>query len=98
MRIKPIADHILIEAAESENKTKSGIVLPDSVEGKKLIKGTVIAVGPGRVNDKGERTPVSVKAGDTVLFRKPYSAEELEDNGKKYMIVEESDIIGTIEQ
>ena len=76
--------------------TKSGIVLPDTAEKEKPIKGKVIAVGPGKLNEKGERMPMSVKVGDTVLFKK-YGPDEIELEGKKYLVGDEDDILAIIE-
>lgn len=76
--------------------TKSGIVLPDTAEKEKPIKGRVLSVGPGKVNEQGVRTPLSVKVGDTVLFKK-YGPDEIEIDGKKYLVGDEEDILAIIE-
>lgn len=76
--------------------TKSGIVLPDTAEKEKPIQGKVVAVGPGKFNEKGERLPMSVKVGDIVLFKK-YGPDEIEIDGKKYLVGEETDILAIIE-
>jgi len=96
MNIKPLGDKLLIEALEEEKTTKSGIVLPDTAEKGKPIQGKVIAVGPGKLNDKGERIPMSVKVGDTVLFKK-YGPDEMEIDGKKYLVGDENDILAILE-
>lgn len=96
MKFKPLSDHIFLEALEEEKKTKGGIVLPDTAEKEKPIKGKAIAVGPGRLNEKGERMPMSVKKGDVVLFKK-YGPDEVEIGGKKYLVAEESDILAILE-
>ena len=96
MKFKPLSDHIFLEPLDEEKKTKGGIVLPDSAEKEKPIKGKVIAVGPGRLNEKGERMPMSVKKGDIVLFKK-YGPDEVEIGGKKYLVAEESDILAILE-
>ncbi len=98
MKLTPLSNRVLIEAEVEEAKaTKSGIVLPDSAEKKKQSRGTVIAVGPGRMNDKGERMLVAVNVGDKVLFKEPWSEEgKLEQNGKKFFLVDEDDILATI--
>lgn len=93
---KPLSDHLFIEPIEETKTTKSGIVLPDTAEKEKPIKGRVIAVGSGKLNDKGERTPMSVKVGDVVLFKK-YGPDELEIEGKKYLVGDENDILAVIE-
>lgn len=98
MKLKPLFNRVLIEAVSDEAKaTKSGIVLPDSAEKKKKSKGIVVAVGDGRLSEKGELQPMSVKIGDKVLFKEPWSDEsKIEDNGKKLFLVEEEDILATI--
>lgn len=97
MRLKPLSNNIILEAAEEEKTTKSGIVLPETAEKEKPTKAKVIAVGDGRLNEKGERIPVSVKVGDTVLFKK-YGPDEVELEGKKYLIAEEADILAVVEE
>ncbi len=76
--------------------TKSGIVLPESSEKERPVKGKVLAVGPGKTNEKGERIPMSVKVGDLVLFKK-YGPDEVELEGKKYLVADEDDILAVIE-
>lgn len=93
---KPLSNHLFIEPIEEDKMTKSGIVLPDTAEKEKPIKGKVLATGPGKVNEKGERTPMSVKVGDTVLFKK-YGPDEIEIEGKKYLVGDEDDILAIIE-
>jgi chaperonin GroES len=97
MKVKPLSNNILLEVLQREQMTKSGIVLPDTVEEKRLMEGKVVAVGPGKMNDDGERIPMSVSVGDTVLVKKPYSPDEIEEGDKKFLIVEESDVIGIVE-
>ena len=96
MTLKPLSDHLFIEPLSEEKTTKSGIVIPDTAEREKPMKGKVIATGPGKVNEKGERVPMSVKVGDVVLFKK-YGPDEVEVDGKKYLVGEESDILAIIE-
>ena len=86
---------MFLEPLEEEKTTKSGIVLPDSAEKEKPIKGKVIATGPGKVNEKGERIAMSVKVGDMVLFKK-YGPDEIEIEGKKYLVGDEDDILAII--
>ena len=99
MQFKPLSNHVLVEPATEEEKiTKSGIVLPDTVEKKKQSVGTVVAVGPGKMNDAGERMPVSVSVGQKVLFKEPWSEEnKIKDGDKKFFLVEEEDILAIIE-
>lgn len=98
MNLQPLSNNVVVELVKDEQKTtKSGIVLPDNVEKKEQTKGTVIAVGPGKLNDKGERSPMSVKVGDKVLFSKPWSDDKkIEEGEKKYFIVSEDDILAVI--
>ena len=96
MNFKPLSNHVFIEPIEEEKKSKSGIVLPETAEKEKPVKGKIIAVGPGKLNEKGERTPMSVKVNDVVLFKK-YGPDEVELDGKKYLVGDEDDILAIIE-
>ncbi|MEK7521170.1 MAG: co-chaperone GroES [Patescibacteria group bacterium] len=96
MNFKPLSDHVFLEAIEEEQKTKSGIVLPDTAEKQKPVKGKVVAAGPGKLNEKGERVAMSVKVGDVVLFKK-YGPDEVELDGKKYLVGDEGDILAILE-
>src|SRR4030042_3314634 len=96
MIIKPLSDHILIEPIKEEEKTKSGILLPETAEKEKPEQGKVIAVGPGRKNKKGEHTPLDVKVGQIVLFTK-YGPNEIKVDDKEYLIAKEEDILAIIE-
>ena len=95
MNLKPLSNHLFIEPIEEEKATKSGIVLPDTAEKEKPIKGKVLAVGPGKLNEKGERLPMSVKINDIVLFKK-YGPDEIEIDGKKYLVGDEDDILAIL--
>ena len=94
--IKPLSDHVFLEAMEEDRVTKSGIVLPDTAEKEKPVRGRVVAVGPGKRNDRGELLPLSLKVGDLVLFKK-YGPDEVEIDGKKYLVAEENDILAVLE-
>lgn len=96
MNFKPLSNHLFIEPIEEEKITKSGIVLPDTVEKEKPVKGKVIAVGPGKLNEKGEIISMSVKVGDNVLFKK-YGPDEIEIDGKKYLVGDEDDVLAILE-
>ena len=96
MNFIPLSNRVFIEPMEEESMTKSGIVLPDTAEKEKPIRGKVIAVGPGKLNDKGERSPISVKVGQVVLFKK-YGPDEIEIDGKKYLVGDEDDILAILE-
>jgi chaperonin GroES len=95
MNIKPLSNRVFIEPMEEEKTTKSGIVLPETAEKEKPIKGKVSFAGPGKLNDKGEMIPMSVKVGDTVLFKK-YGPDEIEIEGKKYLVGDEDDILAIL--
>lgn len=95
LRIKPLDDRVLVQPAEAEEVTAGGIVLPDTAK-EKPQRGTVKAVGPGKLLDSGERGEVNVKVGDQVYYGK-YSGTEFELDGEKYVIVKETDILGIIE-
>ena len=92
--LKPLADRVLVEVDVEESKTAGGILLPDTAQ-KKSQKGTVIAIGSGKVLDNGERLPFEVAVGDRVLFAK-YSGVDIEEGGKKFLLLSERDILGRL--
>jgi chaperonin GroES len=94
LTLKPLDDRVVVEPLEAEEKTSGGILLPDTAK-QKPQQGKVVAVGPGRHNDKGERVAMGVKVGDTVLFGK-YSGSDVEVNNTEYKILRESDILGKV--
>lgn len=94
MALNPLDDRVVIEPLTAEQTTAGGIVLPDSAK-EKPQRGTVIAVGPGRLLDSGERSALSVKVGDEVLFGK-YGGTDLEVDGKEIKILRESDILAKV--
>lgn len=95
--LRPLNDRIIIELVEKEERTASGIFLPDTAAKEKPQTGEVIAVGPGKLNEKGERVAVDVKVGDEVVFAK-YSGSEFTHEGKKYLILAEHDVLAVIEK
>ena len=96
MNIKPLSDHVLIESVSREEKTESGILLPETAEREKPEQGTVLAVGPGKTNASGKIIPVDVKEGDKVLFTK-YGPTEIKVGGKDYLIAKAEDILAILE-
>ncbi len=96
MQIKPISDHILIEPIKEEEKTKSGILLPETAEKERPEQGKVIAVGPGKRNTAGNVIPLDVKEGDKVLFTK-YGPSEIKIEEKEYLIAKQEDILAILE-
>ncbi|MCM1565450.1 MAG: co-chaperone GroES [Dehalobacter sp.] len=93
MKLKPLADRVIIKAVPSEERTKSGIIMPDTAK-EKPQEGEVIAVGPGKV-EKGERIPMEVNVGDRVIYSK-YAGTEVKYDGNEYLILRETDIQAVI--
>ena len=96
MNIKPTLDHILIEPIKEEEKTKAGILLPETAEKERPEQGRVIAVGPGKRDKTGKHISPEVKAGDKVLFTK-YGPNEIKVGDKEYLIAKEEDILAILE-
>jgi len=94
LNIQPLGDRVILQRAEAEEKTAGGILLPETAKDKPK-EGRVIAVGEGRVNDKGERVKMTVKAGDRVLFTS-YAGTEVKYQGEEYLIMGETDILAVI--
>ena len=95
MELKPLGSRVIISPVEEEKTTESGIVIPETAEKERPVKGKVLSVGPGKVTDSGERIPVSVREGDMVLFKK-YGPDEIEIEGEKYLVADEEDILAVI--
>lgn len=96
MKIKPLSDYILIEPLKEEEKTKSGIIIPQTADKEQPQEGKVIAVGPGKLLKSGERAKMEVKVGDRVLFRK-YGPDEIKVDDKEYLIAKQEDILAILE-
>lgn len=94
MKIKPLHDRILVKRLEEEEKTKGGIIIPDSAK-EKPMEGEVIAVGDGKVGDDGKKTPLDVKAGDRILYSK-YGGTDIKIEGVEHLIMREDDVLGII--
>jgi len=95
MKIRPLNDRLLVKRLAEEEVTKGGIIIPDSAK-EKPAEGEIIAVGPGRLNDKGARVAIDLKVGDKVLFSK-YGGTEVKLAGEDYLIMREDDILGVVE-
>ena len=95
MKVKPLQDRLVIKRLEEEEKTKGGIIIPDAAK-EKPQEGRVIAVGEGKVLESGQRSPVSVKVGDKILFGK-YSGTEIKIDGEEHLILREDDVLAIIE-
>lgn len=94
MKIKPLSDRVVVKPAPPDEKVQGGIIIPDTAK-EKPQKGKIVAVGHGKVSDAGEKIPMSVKVGDTVLYGK-YSGTEVTIDNEDYLIVRESDILAII--
>ena len=96
MNLKPLGDRVIVKAAEAETQTASGIILADTAK-EKPQRGSVIAVGEGKVNDKGDRVPVDVAVGDTVIYSK-YGGTEVKVEGEEYLILRAEDIYAVVSE
>jgi chaperonin GroES len=96
MKIRPLQDRVIVKRLEEEQKTKGGIIIPDSAK-EKPIEGKIIAVGKGKVADDGKLIKLDVKEGDKILFSK-YGGTEVKIDGEEYLIMREDDILGVIEK
>jgi chaperonin GroES len=94
LKIEPLGDRVVIKPMKEDEKTKGGIILPDTAK-EKPQRGTVEAVGPGKMDDKGNRIPMELKKGDKVIYQK-YTGTEIKENEEDYLILREADIIAKI--
>ncbi|MCR4442504.1 MAG: co-chaperone GroES [Peptococcaceae bacterium] len=94
MNVKPLADRILVEPLEKDTVSPGGVIIPDTAK-EKPQEGKVLAVGPGAVNDKGQRIPMEIKTGDRVIFS-TYAGTEIKLDGKKYYIMKESEVLAVL--
>lgn len=96
MNLKPLNDNVIVKPIAEDEVTKSGIVLPDTVDKEKPEKGEVVAVGNGKLLDNGQRAEMNVKIGDKIMFKK-YSPDEIKVDGEDYLVIQESDIMAILE-
>ena len=96
MKIRPLQDRIIVKRVEEEEKTKGGIIIPETAK-EKPMEGEVIAIGTGKILENGKKQPLEVKAGDRVLFGK-YAGTEVKIDGVEHLIMREDDILGVIEK
>ncbi len=96
MQLKPLHNNVIVKTLSKEEVTKSGIVLPDTVDKEKPEKGEVIAVGPGKILDNGQLSSMTLKVGDKVVFKK-YSPDEIKIDNEEYLVLSESDVIAILE-
>jgi chaperonin GroES len=95
MKVKPLNDRVLVKRLEEMQVTKGGIYIPDTAK-EKPVEGKVISVGPGKVNDQGNRVPLNLKEGDKILFGR-YAGSEIKVEGEDYLMMREDDILAIIE-
>jgi chaperonin GroES len=95
MKIRPLQDRVIVKRIAEEEKTKGGIIIPDTAK-EKPQEGKIVAVGKGKANDDGKVFPLDVKVGDKILFGK-YSGSEIKLNGEEHLIMREEDILGVVE-
>ena len=95
MKVKPLNDRVLVKRLEEVQVTKGGIYIPDTAK-EKPVEGKVISVGPGKVNDQGNRVPLNLKEGDRILFGR-YAGSEIKVEGEEYLMMREDDILAVVE-
>ena len=95
MKVRPLKDRIIVKRLEEEEKTKGGIIIPDSAK-EKPIEGKVVAVGDGMINKEGKKVPLEIKKGDRVLFTK-YGGTEIKMDGEEHLMMKEEDVLAIIE-
>ena len=95
--IKPLGNRVLVRPVSREEKTESGIIIPDTATKEKPEQGEVVAVGPGELNEKGVRTPIDVSVGQMVMFTK-YSPNEIDVEGEQLLVIRQADILAIIEK
>jgi len=95
MKLRPLQDRILVQRVKEEEKTKGGIIIPDTAK-EKPVEGRVIAAGIGKLSEEGNRIALEVKKGDRILFGK-YSGTEVKIEGEEYLIMREDDVLGVVE-
>ncbi len=96
MKLKPLHDRVLVKRLEEEEKTKGGIIIPDTAK-EKPVRGEIMAAGPGKLGDDGKRMEMSVKVGDKVMFNK-YAGTEVKIGGEEHLVMREDDIVAIIEE
>lgn len=96
MNLKPVSDHIILKPVDKETVTSSGIIIPDTIEKEKPEQAEVLAVGPGKMLESGQRQSIEVAVGQKVMFKK-WSPDEVEIDGQKYLIIKSDDVIAIVE-
>lgn len=93
--LNPLHDNLIIEALAPKESTASGIIIPDTAHGEKPQQGKVVAAGPGKLLESGQRAPMTVKVGDMVVFKK-YGPDEVKVSGKEFLVISESDVLAVV--
>ena len=93
--LRPLHDHLIVEAAPAHEATASGIIIPDTAQGEKPQQGKVTAVGSGKLLENGQRAAMSVKVGDTIVFKK-YAPDEVKVDGAEFLVISESDVLAIV--
>lgn len=96
MNLRPLGDRVIVAATTKEEMTKSGIILPETIDKERPEQGHVMAIGPGKLMENGTRAPMNVKVGDKIIFKK-YSPDEVKVDEKEYLVLSESDIMAVVE-
>ena len=96
MQLRPIGDHLIVKPLAKEEKSVSGIIIPDTVEKERAERGEVVAVGPGRTLENGTRSTIDVKVGDKVVFKK-YAPDEVKVGGEEFLVIKMEDVVAVIE-
>lgn len=96
MNLRPLSDRVIVAPLAKEELSKGGIILPDTVDKERPEQGKVIAIGPGKLQENGQRVAIGVKVGDTVLFKK-YAPDEIKLDGETYLVLAESDLMAIVE-
>lgn len=96
MKLKPLGDNIVVKGLNKEEVTKSGIILPETIDKEKPEQGEVLATGPGKMLDNGQRSPMEVKVGNKIIFKK-YSPDEFKIDGEEVLVLSQSDVIAILE-
>ena len=96
MKLRPLGDRVIVKAMSKEEKSKGGIILPDTVDKERPEQGEVSAVGPGKLLENGLRAPMNVKVGDKIVFKK-YSPDEVKIDGIEHLVLSESDVMAVVE-
>ena len=96
MNMRPLGGHLIVKGLSAEEVSKSGIIIPDTVNKERSERGEVVAVGPGKLMENGSRAPMDVKPGDNIVFKK-YAPDEVKIDGKEYLVISIDDVIAVIE-